>query len=75
MHRANSKALIMVRPSSNKDRAESQVTFHLPHVSGQSSRIHRNKPLFSPPVNCSVVQFRGYGHADRIQCIGTTNEN
>ena len=27
------------------------------------------------PVNCSIVKFRGYGHAHRIQCIGTTDKN
>ena len=27
------------------------------------------------PVNCSVVKFRGYGHAHRIQRIGTTDKN
>ena len=45
MSPANSKALLMVRPSSNKDLVENHGNLHHPHVSGQSSRIHRNKPL------------------------------
>ena len=78
---ANSRALLMVRPNSNKDQVDnlcvSLVSYQDENnrsrflsLDRQSSRIRCKVPLFSP-VNCSVVKFRGYGHAHRIQCITT----
>ena len=75
MRPANSKSLLMVRPNSNKDRVDSPHLLIIDlYAIRHSYRIHRNRPLF-PPVNCSIVKFRGYGHAHRIQCIGTTDKN
>ena len=66
---------LMVRPNSNKALVDSPHRLIIDlYGNHHSYRIHRNKPLF-PPVNCSVVKFRGYGHAHRIQCIGTTDKN
>ena len=66
---------LMVRPSSNKALVDSPHRLIIDlYGNHHSYRIHRNKPLF-PPVNCSVVKFRGNCHSDCIQCISTTDEN
>ena len=72
---ANHNPLLMVRPSSNKDRVDSP---HLLIIDlcgiHHSSRTRHNKPLFSP-VNGSIVKLCCNCHAYGIQCISTTDEN
>ena len=66
----------MVRPNSSKDLVDShhllKVGLDMLH---HSFRIHRNKPLFSPLVYCSVVKLSGYSHAYGIKGIAATDEN
>ena len=68
-----------LRPSSNKGRVDNPVMllWRVPRlcVHHQSSRIHRNKPLFPPLVYCSVVKLSGYCHAYGIKGIAATDEN
>ena len=48
MNLANSKVLLVVRPSNNRGRVGNLGNSRPPRVRGQNYRIRRNMPLFTP---------------------------